>query len=151
MASDFVYRPRVRFFEVDQQRVIYHMWYLAYFEDARNALLDARGIPLRALQAGGHDLQVVHYELDWAGPIGWDDDVEIVVEDLRRRTRSFAVGYSAWSGGVRAVSATAVYAVTDMTSRRAVPIPAELGRALWGPAGTIAGDATEAAETGEAI
>ena len=29
----------VRFLEVDQQGVVFHMWYLAYFEDARNAFL----------------------------------------------------------------------------------------------------------------
>jgi len=39
----FVHRPTIRFFEADQQRVVYHMWYLAYFEDARNAMPPSAG------------------------------------------------------------------------------------------------------------
>lgn len=70
-------RPRVRFYEVDQQRVIYHMWYLAYFEDTRNDLLGEVGASLPALQDRGLDLQVVHADLDWHGPVRWREPLAI--------------------------------------------------------------------------
>lgn len=132
MTTAFEYRPRVRFFEVDQQRVVYHMWYLAYFEDARNALLEDRGMSLRQLQVDGFDLQVVHYDIDWKAPIGWSDRLSIVVSDIACRSTSFTVEYRAQADEVIGVAATAVYVVIDPSSGRARPIPAPLRAALEG-------------------
>ena len=50
--SSFQHRPTIRFFEADQQQVVYHMWYLAYFEDARNEML-ADGRDVVAFHQGG--------------------------------------------------------------------------------------------------
>jgi acyl-CoA thioester hydrolase len=132
MPRAFEYQPRVRFFEVDQQRVVYHMWYLAYFEDARNALLEDRGMSLRQLQADGFDLQIVHYDIDWKSPIGWTDDLRIVVSGVVCRSTSFTVEYRAQAADVIGVAATAVYVVIDPASGKARSIPASLRVALEG-------------------
>jgi acyl-CoA thioester hydrolase len=132
MTAAFEYRPRVRFFEVDQQRVVYHMWYLAYFEDARNALLEDRGMSLRQLQVDGFDLQVVHYDIDWKAPIGWSDDLRIVLSDIACRNTSFTVGFEAWAGDAIGAAATAVYDVIDPLSGGARPVPAALRAVLEG-------------------
>jgi acyl-CoA thioester hydrolase len=132
MSRAFEYRPRVRFFEVDQQRVVYHMWYLAYFEDARNAFLEDAGVPLRRLQADGFDLQVVHYDIDWKAPIGWGDDLRIILSGIACRNTSFTVGFEARAGDAIGAAATAVYVVIDPLSRRARPVPATLRAVLEG-------------------
>lgn len=127
----YTFEPNVRFFEVDQQRVIYHMWYLAYFEDARNDMFADWGMPLRQIMSGGHDVQIVHYEIDWKGPITWDDAlaVDVAVEGVGRK--SFTLAYTATVEGVPSVSARAVYVMVSMDARRrTVAVPPFLRRAL---------------------
>jgi len=126
----FVHRPTIRFFEADQQRVVYHMWYLAYFEDARNAMLGERGASLRSLHTSGLDLQIVHYELDWLGPVRYEDDLAIVVEVSTIGTTSFTLSYTAVVGEAAAVTSRAVYVVVRRGEGQTVPVPQSLRAAL---------------------
>jgi acyl-CoA thioester hydrolase len=122
----FEHRPRVRFFEVDQQAVVYHMWYLAYFEDARNELLLARGAGLHDLQADGLDLQIVKMEADWSGPVRWGDPLRVEVGPVSLGRSSLAVDYRALVGDAAPVSARATYVLVDRESKHATPWPDEL-------------------------
>ena len=128
--SRHLHKPTIRFFEVDQQRVVYHMWYLAYFEDARNDLLSRRGMPLRSLHESGLDLQVVHYELDWSRPVRWEDDLVIAVEVGAIGTTSFRLNYAAMVRGQRTVTGQAVYVVINRSQGQTAPVPEQLRRVL---------------------
>jgi YbgC/YbaW family acyl-CoA thioester hydrolase len=64
---------------VDQQGVVFNMWYLAYFDDAMTAWLAHRGVPYQQLFAAGLDVQLVHTEVDWRGAVGFGDDLTIGV------------------------------------------------------------------------
>jgi acyl-CoA thioester hydrolase len=125
-----VHRPTIRFFEVDQQRVVYHMWYLAYFEDARNEMLAKRGLPLRSLQGLGLDLQVVHYELDWLGPVRWEDELRIVTDVANVRNTSFRLRFQAMVGERQAAVGESVYVVIDSVRGCPTQIPGPLRAAL---------------------
>lgn len=120
----------MRFFEVDQQKVVYHMWYLAYFEDARNAMLAERGLPLRGLQKMGLDLQIVHYELDWRAPVRWEDRLQILVDVVRIGNTSFRLRYEATAGERSAVVGEATYVVIDCESGRPARVPDRLEHVL---------------------
>ena len=126
----YVHRPTIRFFEADQQRVVYHMWYLAYFEDARNAMLAECGVSLRALHSDGLDLQIVHYELDWLGPVRYEDDLAIAVEVPTIGRTSFTLGYTALVSEQPAVTGQAVYVVVRRGEGQTVPVPEALRTAL---------------------
>jgi acyl-CoA thioester hydrolase len=128
--SSYRHRPTIRFFEADQQQVVYHMWYLAYFEDARNEMLAEGGMSLRFIQESGLDLQVVHYDLDWALPVRWGDDLVIDVDTAEVGTSSFRLTYEASVEGRRAVAGEAVYVVVGGAGQGAVPIPDRLRRVL---------------------
>src|SRR5450759_2790975 len=62
--SEFTHRVDMRYLEVDQQGVVFNMWYLAYFDDAMTAWLAHRGVPYQQLFAAGLDVQLVHTEVD---------------------------------------------------------------------------------------
>ena len=124
------HRPTVRFYEVDQQGVIYHMWYHAYFEDARNELLALRGASLPSIQARGLDLVVVAFELGWRGPVRWGDDLRVDVAVRRIGTTSLAVDYAANVDGDCRVSGAATYVLVSRTEHRPAPWPADLRDAL---------------------
>ena len=64
---------RVRYLEVDRQGVVFNMWYLAYLDDAMTAFLGDGGLPYGDMLAAGYDVQVVHTELDWHGPLGFGE------------------------------------------------------------------------------
>ena len=66
----FVHPISVRYLEVDRQGVVFNMWYLAYLDDAMTAFLSEGGLPYADMLAAGYDVQVVHTELDWHGPLG---------------------------------------------------------------------------------
>src|SRR4051812_21453199 len=77
--TPFTHPVDVRYLEVDQQGVVFNMWYLAYFDDAMTAFLREGGLPYVDMLAAGFDTQVVHTELDWLGPVGWGDPAVVDV------------------------------------------------------------------------
>ncbi|HEY9474755.1 MAG TPA: thioesterase family protein [Mycobacteriales bacterium] len=125
-----LHRPTIRFFEADQQRVVYHMWYFAYFEDARNDMLERNGLSLRSLLESGYDLQVVHFELDLLGAVRWEDELVIAVDVDRVGTTSFTLRYEALVNGLRQVTGRVVYVVVSRGEGHKTPVPEELRRVL---------------------
>lgn len=129
MSEPFSVRLAVRYFEADQQGVVFHMWYLAYLEDARNAWLARRGLPLRDLVRSGCDLQVVHTELDWTGSVHWGDEPVITVRPAHVGTRSFTLDFDIHVESVAVLHASTVYVTIGRTGAKD-PIPDVLRRCL---------------------
>src|SRR5438477_9754106 len=89
----FEHPVAVRYLEVDQQGVVFNMWYLAYFDDAMTAYLAHLGHPYDAMLASGYDAQLVHTEIDWQGGVGFGDEVRIEVTTEKVGTTSFTLGF----------------------------------------------------------
>lgn len=114
------------YYQFDQQGVAFNMWYLAFAEEARNAFLAEEGFPLRALLASGHDVQVVHVEIDWMAALRWGDELMATVSAGRTGTTSFTLSFSfEVSGQVRA-RASITYVVIDALTQKKAPLPSEL-------------------------
>ncbi|SMG00181.1 acyl-CoA thioesterase [Burkholderia singularis] len=47
---------RVRYCEIDQQNVVFNMWYVAYLGEAWAAFLEFRGLPYRVLASTGTEV-----------------------------------------------------------------------------------------------
>src|SRR5215204_844623 len=80
MPEGFSHRIPIRYLEVDQQGVVFNMWYLAYADDAMTELLAHGGLEYVALNEAGYDVQLVHTELDWFGSLGWADRSQSFVD-----------------------------------------------------------------------
>ena len=72
---------------------MFNMWYLAYFDEAMTGFLDANHLPYAVLQAGGHDVQVVHTELDWRGALRWGDTARVRVRPESVGRTSFTLAF----------------------------------------------------------
>jgi len=121
-AARFAVPTSVRYFEADQQGVVFHMWYLAYFEDARNAFLAAIGLPLQDLLELECDLQVVHTQIDWQGPVHWGDDVQVTVTVARVGATSFTLTFEVVVHDRVLVTAQTVYVTIGATGiKRGIP------------------------------
>lgn len=139
--SKYVEMPlRVRYYEADMQGVVFNMWYLAYFEDARNAYLDSVGYSLSTLLASGLDIQVVATRIEWHGPVRWNDtDVSVVAYVTRLGVTSVTFAFAVRCGGAELVSGETVYVIVEMGQGGKKPVPEGLRQAI----GLVAGEAPD--------
>jgi len=126
----FVHRVDVRYVEVDQQGVVFNMWYLAYLDDAMTAFLSEGGFPYTEMLAAGYDVRVVHTELDWLGPLGYGEPaaVEVAVSDIGRT--SFGLRFEVSSAARLVVKASTVYVAVRIDGPGKCELPARLLSAL---------------------
>lgn len=132
MTSDHAFSMplRVRYFEADQQGVVFNMWYLAYFEDARNGLLEWSGYSLDRLLSSGHDIRLVHAEIDWRQGLRWRDRAEVCASVARVGATSFTFDFDVSKDDRTVVTGTIVYVIVAADSSSKRPVPKDLRRAL---------------------
>ena len=130
MTDLFTHSVDVRFLEVDQQGVVFNMWYLAYFDDAMTAFLEHGGLPYEDMLAAGYDVQLVHASVDWRGGVGWRDDVRIAVSLARAGRTSFTLDFQVLRAGTDVVDGRIVYVVVASDGGGKVEIPPLLRDAL---------------------
>ena len=121
--APFSHAINVRYLEVDQQGVVFNMWYLAYFDDAMSAWLASRGLAYVDMLAAGYDVQLVHTELDWTGSLRWGDQARVEVGLAKRGRTSFTLQFGVRLDDQLVAAATTVYVVvaTDGSGKCAIP------------------------------
>lgn len=126
----------MRYLEVDQQGVVFNMWYLGYFDEAMSQFLEEGGLPYERLLAGGHDLQLVHSSIDWKASLRWPDEATVAVRLVSVGNTSFALGFEVADPAGRVVATgRTVYVVVGTDGGGKRPVPPELAGALGPPAG----------------
>lgn len=118
------------YYQFDQQGVVFNMWYLAYMEEARNAYLGAVGYSLQDLIDSGHDIQVVHADLDWSGAIRYGESITAEVSPGKIGRTSFELVYALKVGDEARVRASSVYVIVDAGISAKAAIPEGLRAAL---------------------
>jgi acyl-CoA thioester hydrolase len=120
VAAEFVHPVEVRYLEADMQGVVFNMWYLAYVDDAMTAFLLAGGLSYQDMTASGHDVQLVHAELDWRAGLRWGEPAAVAVRVLKTGTTSFRLGFEFRRSGEPVASAEVVYVciATDGSGKR---------------------------------
>jgi acyl-CoA thioester hydrolase len=127
-----------RYAEVDQQGVVFNGHYLTWFDEACTGFLDYLDVTYPGLIASGHDIQVVHSEIDFMGPVRWRDSVRVEVHCQRIGSTSFTLGFSVLRGDVgspeaeqqAAVRGHNVYVVVSTADWAKRPLPPALREAL---------------------
>jgi len=130
----FVHPITVRYLEVDRQGVVFNMWYLAYLDDAMTAFLCEGGMPYGEMLAAGYDVQVVHTELDWHGPLGLGDPVGVRVAVAHVGRKSFTLRFRVESSARVAAEASTVYVAVRTDGSGTCELPPTLLGALGPPA-----------------
>jgi acyl-CoA thioester hydrolase len=57
VTAAFTHPVQVRYHEIDQQGVVFNMWYLAYLDEAMSAFIEANGLAYTHLQDDGFDVR----------------------------------------------------------------------------------------------
>jgi len=124
-----------RYAEIDQQGVVFNGHYLTWFDEALTGFLDDVGLAYPDLIASGHDVVLVHTEIDYLASVRWRDSVRVAVACERLGSTSFTVNFGVLRHGaatqeqiaVRSRSTYVVVSTDDGTKR---PIPGPLREAL---------------------
>jgi acyl-CoA thioester hydrolase len=119
----FRYPVHVPYYQVDQQGVVFNMWYLGWFDDAMTAYLTSLGFSYEEMLGNGYDVQLVHTELDWSAAVRFGDDVFVEVTTDGIGTTSLTLAFAVRRGDEVVVSARTVYVVVgiDGSGKRSVP------------------------------
>jgi len=124
-----------RYAEVDQQGVVFNGHYLTWFDEACTGFFDHLGVTYPGLIATGHDVQVVHSDIDYLTPVRWRDAVRVAVQCERIGSTSFTLGFTVLrrngdSAEELAVHGRNVYVVVSTDDWAKRPIPELLRQAL---------------------
>lgn len=127
----FVHELRVRWAEVDPQGIVFNGHYLTYFDVAMTEYFRAIGHPYPGpMAAYGTDLFVARTELDYHGSARFDDVLQLCTRTGRLGTSSLALLFEIHRGDEHLISGRIVYVNADPESRRSVPLPDAIRRAI---------------------
>ncbi|MBT8462520.1 MAG: acyl-CoA thioesterase [Gemmatimonadetes bacterium] len=117
-------RLRVRYAETDQMGRAHHMHYLAWFELGRTDLLRAAGVAYSKIEQEGVKLPVSHVEIEYRGPVRYDELVDVYtrVSGVRSRTVTFTyLAVRAETGDELAAGSTRLVCTDDKGKPRRIP------------------------------
>lgn len=130
MSAAFSHPVQVRYHEVDQQGVVFNMWYLAYLDEAMSAFIEANGLAYTQMQDGGIDVQLVHSELDWTSGLRFGPPAEVTVDVATVGRTSFALDFVVRQDDRTACTARIVYVCIALDGSGKQPVPSLLRAAL---------------------
>lgn len=122
----FVHVVRPRYAEVDMQGVVFNAHWLTFFDEACTRYFGHLGYEAAEAFFKDFDVMLVRAELEWQGPAGFDDIVEIAVAPSRIGHKSFDVRYTATVVGRAACVGVITYVSVVPGTHDSTPIPEEL-------------------------
>jgi acyl-CoA thioester hydrolase len=117
----YVHRVRIRYGEVDMQRVVFNAHYLAYCDDAADLWFRSLGA---TLEEGDWDVMVKKATITWSGGARVHDDLAIAVSISRWGTTSFDVRFVGTVGDRPIFEADLTYVGVKTGTLETVPVPA---------------------------
>ena len=136
MKSDFIFfhRLRVRWSEVDMQKVVFNGNYFNYFDvavfESWRAMIDAgvkaQGPSLKATFEGWmHNIYVVKASAEYHGPAHWDDELDVGVRAARLGRSSMRTVVEIFRRDEHLISGELIYVYKDSATNAPAPLPDE--------------------------
>ena len=122
-----VHRLRVRWAEVDMQKIVFNAHYLMYFDTAITDYWRALGLPYEEamLQLGG-ELYVKKASLEFHGSARFEDQLEVAMKCARVGNSSMIFSGAIFRGDELLISCELVYVFADPASQTSRPVPGSL-------------------------
>ena len=133
--SDFRFRERlrVRWAEIDAQKIVFNGHYLMYFDTAIAGYWRALAMPYaETMEALGGDMFVRKATLEYLGSAGYDDVLEIGMRCARIGYSSMIFVGAAFRQEQLLVTCELTYVFADPNAKVAMPVPAPLRALLEG-------------------
>ena len=124
---------RVRWAEIDAQKIVFNAHYLMYLDTAVAGYWRALALPYEAsMQSLGGDLYVRKATLEYHGSARYDDQLDVALRCERIGTSSILFRGAVWRGLELLVGAELVYVFADPATQSSRPVPAPLRELLGG-------------------
>jgi YbgC/YbaW family acyl-CoA thioester hydrolase len=133
--SDFRFaeRLRVRWAEVDLQRIVFNGHYLMYFDTAVAGWWRAMALPYHLTMEGLQgDLYVRKATLEYEGSARYDEQLEVAIRCARIGNSSLSLHAAVFRAGQRLAHGELVYVFADPATQTSRPVPPSLRDALLG-------------------
>lgn len=128
----FTHTLRVRWSEVDLQKVVFNGNYLNYFDVAFTEYMRGTGLPgALAQHAAGFEMFAKKAVVEYHAPAHFDDELHITVQPTKLGNTSVVFGLNVWRGevgasdgtGVHVVSGELVYVHVEVAKMKPTPWP----------------------------
>ena len=115
---------RVRWVEVDMQKIVFNGHYLMYLDTAIADYWRALALPYeKSMHALGGDLFVVKSTLEYHGSALYDDLLDIALKCTKVGNSSMVISGGIFRAKTCLVSAEIIYVFADPKTQKAMPIP----------------------------
>jgi YbgC/YbaW family acyl-CoA thioester hydrolase len=129
----FFDRLRVRWAEIDAQKIVFNGHYLMYFDTALAAYWRALALPYaQSMESLGGDLYVRKATVDYLASARYDDVLDIGMRCARIGTSSILFSGAVFRQDQLLVSGELVYVFADPHTQTSTPVPPALREVLLG-------------------
>ena len=123
----FFHRLRVRWSEVDMQKIVFNAHYLMYFDVAITEYWRAMALPYEdAMHELGGELYVKKAAIEFNASARMDDQLDIGMSCTRLGNSSMTITGAIFRGDTHLVSGELIYVFADPATQTSRPIPAAL-------------------------
>ena len=127
----FIHRLRVRWAEVDMQKIVFNAHYLMYFDTAITDYWRALGLPYEeAMQQLGGEVYLKKASVEFHASAHFDDQIDVALKCTRVGNSSMLFSGAIFRGDERLIGCELVYVFANPASQTAQPVPAALRRLL---------------------
>ncbi len=126
---NFAWPFRVRYSEVDGQRIVFNAHYLTYYDTAITEYF--RALPydyMGQVQRSGEDYHTVRTLVEYQKPVEFDEDIEVLVRTSRlgRTSITFLLEIHPKEGEELRATGEVVWVNTDQKTHKSAAVPQEL-------------------------
>jgi YbgC/YbaW family acyl-CoA thioester hydrolase len=127
----FLERLRVRWAEIDAQKIVFNGHYLMYFDTAVAGYWRALALPYaQSMEQLGGDLYVRKATLEYEASAVYDDVIDVGIRSARVGTSSILFSAAVFRREQLLVGGELVYVFADPATQRSQPVPAALREVL---------------------
>ena len=127
----FFHRLRVRWAEVDMQKIVFNAHYLMYFDTAITDYWRALALPYEeALHQLGGDLYLKKASVEYHASARFDDQLDIALKSTRIGQSSLLFAGAIFCGDQLLVTCELIYVFADPSTQKSKPVPEALRQIL---------------------
>jgi len=122
----FFFPFRIRYSEIDGQKIVFNAHYLTFFDTAITEFLRQLRAELLELEdANGYEFHTVRNLIEYQAPIYFDEEIEVGVRIGRIGRSSLTFMIEIHGKGMEDLRSTGevVWVNTDQATRKTVPVP----------------------------
>jgi acyl-CoA thioester hydrolase len=129
----FCWPTKIRYSEIDAQRIVFNAHYLTFYDTAITEYLAATGFDHRSfMRSIGAEWHTVRAVVEWKAPVYFEDEIEVWTRAARIGRSSLTFLLEVHPKGDEALRATGeiVWVCTVQSTRRPAAVPPDMIAAL---------------------